>query len=626
MYGRTERWKLTQLLQSAHGISFLEPAEGGCDTAPSMEKIRPPSGAVQRVALSASECGRFPSWRRALLSGIVTASLLLTACKAADPGGGEGVAGGSDVAPDEVLTDDGTLVDCTALERPPTPLRRLTRFEYDNTVRDLLGTTLTPSTNFPPDEVAEGFSNNALVLTVSSLHAEKYTFAAEALAEEVVSKLDTLVQCDPAALDEEACARQFAETFGRRAYRRALEPEDVAALMEAYALGDSFEKGIEIMVRAALQSPHFLFRVEFSGAQTPGTGMVRLNGYETATRLSYLIWSSTPDQALLDAAEAGELETPEQVANQARRMLQDPKARRAVTEFYRQWLELTRLEVITKDVDAFPLWSEAMRGAMQAESQAVVEQVLFEEDASLERLLTAPLGLPSGPLAELYGVPESSSVAMLPAAERAGVLTLPGFLAVQAHPDQTAPVLRGKFVRTKLLCGEVQPPPDNVDISAPNPAEGGTARERFSAHAESGCTSCHQLMDPIGYPFESYDSMGQFRTTDAGQEMDLSGEFVATKAIDGPFVGVHEMLSILAGSQEVSDCVAKQPTPSSWRAWSGRARCVPESRAARPSAGTARTSRPRLKNLPVRRGGGTRRRGSDGLVECVADRRRRALG
>ncbi len=476
-----------------------------------------------------------------------------------DANNGSASGNGGSVAPGEVMSEDGATVDCSTLERPPTPLRRLTRFEYNNTVRDLLGTELMPADDFPQDEVADGFRNNALVLTISSLHAEKYVFASEALAEEAVSEnLDTLLPCDPASIGEQQCAEEFAETFGRRAYRRELEQEDIDVLMEAYNVGESFEKGIEVMIRAALQSPHFLFRVEFTGGQNPGAGMVRLNNYETATRLSYLIWSSMPDDELFAAAAAGELQTAEQVEAQARRMLADPKAYDAVAEFYRQWLELSRLDSINKDVEAFPLWSQTMREALQDEGDAVVKEIVFGEDPSLEQLLTAPLALPTGPLADLYGIAESDTVTTVSDGERFGVLTLPGFLAVQAHPDQTSPVLRGQFVRERLLCTNVPPPPDDVDISPPAETEGGTARERFSAHATGSCASCHQLMDPLGFPFESYDSLGSYRTTDAGQELDLSGEFVDTQDIDGSFEGVGEMARQLASSQQVKNCVAKQ--------------------------------------------------------------------
>ncbi len=465
---------------------------------------------------------------------------------------------GPSVAPDTVPSEDGAAtIDCSSLQRPPTPLRRLTRFEYDNTVRDLFGITSSPADAFPADEISDGFSNNALVLTVSSLHAERYLDAAEAIAAEAVGNLTNLLPCAAAA--DDACALEFAQSFGRRAYRRALEPEDIDTLMEAYAVGDTFEKGIEVMIRTMLQSPQFLFRVEYTGSDVPNQGMVRLNGYETATRLSYLLWASGPDDALLDLAASGGLESPEQVAAVTRQMLDDERARSAITEFYRQWLGVTRLDITTKDVERFPLWSDEMRSAMQAETQAVIEQLIWGQQATLTELLSSPLGLASGPLAELYGVAASNSVVSLPPEQqRAGILTLPGFLSVTSHPDQTSPVLRGKFVRAKLLCDMPPPPPDNVDATPPDP-NASTARERFSSHSESAaCAGCHALMDPIGFAFESFDSVGNYRTMEGGQEIDLSGEFVATDDLDGTFTGVPEMAQRLAGSQQVKDCVATQ--------------------------------------------------------------------
>lgn len=468
---------------------------------------------------------------------------------------------GPTIAPAEVLDENGKTVTCATLTRPPTPLRRLTRFEYNNTVRDLFGTTATPANSFPPDEVSDGFNNNALLLTVSPLHAEKYMEAAETLAANAVTKLATLHPCDTVALGEQACAEKFARDFGRKVYRRTLDDEDVSTLMEAYAAGRTYQKGIEVMLRAMLQSPHFLYRVEFSGTEAPGAGMVRINGYETASRLSYLIWGSTPDDALLAEAEAGQLSTPQQVAETARRMLTDERAKRGVAEFYRQWAGLTRLDIITKDSNAFPLWSDEMRAAMDAESTALVGHTVWGDTPTLAYLLTAPVGLARGPLADLYGVPASDSMVNLPSSERAGILTMPAFLAVQAHPDQTAPVLRGKFIYKKLLCREISPPPPELmdRITVPQVTDDSTARERFSAHSEDKvCAACHQYLDPPGFALENYDALGAYRTTENGLPIDTTGQFVGTRDINEPFRDVIEMASLLARSEQVQDCVARQ--------------------------------------------------------------------
>ncbi|WP_437738270.1 DUF1592 domain-containing protein [Sorangium sp. So ce1335] len=449
----------------------------------------------------------------------------------------------------------------------------MTRFEYNNTVRDLLGTSQTPADQFPADEVAGGFNNNASVLTISPLHAEKYLLAAESLAAEAVAgDLSTLLPCDPAAVEgnvaqEEACARQFVEQFGRRAYRRPLAPAEVERLMRAYAAGrtdGSMREGIEVVLRAVLQSPKFLFRLELRHDLDASSPRVRLDPYEIASRLSYLVWASGPDDELLAAAEAGLLATPEQLAGRTRQMLESPKARRAIAEFYKQWLNLGKLESIVKEEGAFPGFDDELVAGMSAETPAFIEHVLWSGDRKLSSLLTLPVGFATEAVAQLYGVtvPPGSSTPQLvnlPPEQRAGVLTQPAFLAVHAHPDQTSPVLRGKAIRQKFMCQEPPPPPPDVDLTLPTGEVGVTARERFNQHAsDASCKGCHQLMDPIGFAFENYDSVGGFRTEEGGQVIDSSGQIVASEDMDGPFVGVRELAERLADSAQVRECLATQ--------------------------------------------------------------------
>lgn len=461
---------------------------------------------------------------------------------------------------------------CPTLQATRTPLRRLTRYEYANTVKHLLNVEVAAINDIPVDEVTDGFSNNAAVLTISSLHAEKYVLAAEALAKEAVKNLPQLSPCDTAAQGEEACAVEFARRFGRRAFRRPTGPEDERLLMAAYAAGrtgGSHAEGIEVMIRAILQSPHFLYRLETTAPNDAAAKLVPLSQYELGTRLSYLIWSSGPDDALLDAAARGELGSKAQVAEKARAMLQDPRARRAIAEFYDQWVGTTRLDVTSKNTALFPSYSSSVRDAMARELPAFVEYVLWSGDGKLNTLLTAPVAFVSGPLAQLYGVtaPAASGTApqmvMLPTNQgRAGILTQAGVMAVQAHPDQTSPVLRGKFIRTKLLCQPPPPPPPDADISPPEIDQGGTARERFSKHLEAGtsCNGCHLLMDPLGLAFENFDALGRYRETDAGRPIDVSGEVLAATdpSLAGSFVGARELAEKLAASDQVRDCVATQ--------------------------------------------------------------------
>jgi len=454
-----------------------------------------------------------------------------------------------------------------------TPLRRLTRTEYTNSVRDLLNVDVSATADIPADEVTNGFDNNAAVLTVSSLHAEKYVLVSETLAKLAVKNLSTLTAgCDTAAKGEDACALAFAKSFGRRAFRRPTTAEDERQLLAAYSAGrtgGSYAEGIEVMLRAALQSSNFLYRLELTPATDAAAKRIPLNQFELASRLSYLAWGSGPDDALLDAAAKGELGTKDQVAAKARQLLAAPKARAAIGGFFEQWTSTRRLSITTKNSAQFPAYTTELRDAMAKELPAFVNDVLWNGDGQLSTLLTSPVAFVSGPLAQVYGVQAPASAdgspvkVSLPAnQQRAGLLTQAGFLSVQGHPDQTSPVLRGKFVRAMLLCQPPPPPPADVDISLPTVDEGATARLRFAAHESAGasCAGCHKLMDPIGLTFEHYDAIGQYREKDNGQALDVSGEILATSdaSLSGAFNGPAELAAKLASSQQVRACVATQ--------------------------------------------------------------------
>jgi hypothetical protein len=485
---------------------------------------------------------------------------------ASGSGGSSGVSGSSGSA-----GSAGAPIDsCPTAEILPTVVRRLTRFEYANTVGDLLNVDTAPVAALPRDEVSNGFDNESSTLTVSSLHAEKYVLVSEELAKAAVANLATLTKCDAATTGEDACAEAFAKSFGRRAFRRPTTPADEAALMTAYEAGKingGHARGIEVMIRAALQSPNFIFRLELTPPTDSVAALVPLSQFELATRLSYMIWGTGPSEALLDTAQAGQLGTKEVVAAKAREMLLDPKARLGLSNFFEQWSGVTRLSLLTKNTTMFPNFSEDMRTAMMKELPAFIEDVMFNGDHSLRSLLTQPTAFVSGPLGQLYGLAGSPTGATPTAVNlgdsqgRSGLLTQAGFLAVQGHPDQTSPVLRGKFVRAMMLCQPPKPPPDDVDTNLPAIDQGGTARERFSAHADApSCRGCHIAMDPIGFAFENFDAMGQHRTMDNGQVIDASGEIFdpVDPGLGGAFVGVRELGEKLAASPQVMDCMATQ--------------------------------------------------------------------
>jgi hypothetical protein len=489
-------------------------------------------------------------------------SALLAGCSSGGgaPEAGQPGAGGGAPGPTEMAS-------CPAQPVPRTPLRRLTRFEYQNAAADLLQVDVSAAQELPADEITSSFDNNAGVLTVSALHAEKYVLVSEKLAKLAVQDVAKLTGCG----GDEACASDFARRFGRRAFRRPFTDADEQALLTAYragSVGGTHAEGIEVMIRAALQSPDFLYRLELT-SPTDTRAQVPLSQFELATRLSFLVWGSGPDDALLDAAERGELASKARVAELARAMLAEPRGRAAVTNFFEQWSGTRRLATTSKSGTAFPSFTPALRDAMAAELPAFVEHVLWSGDRSVGALLTAPSAFVNAALAEVYGVaaPAASSggllLAPLPVEHgRSGLLTQAGFLAVQGHPDQTSPVLRGKFVRAMLLCEPPAPPPPDVDISLPELTEGATARERLAAHQAAGasCSGCHALMDPIGLAFESFDAIGRHRESENGQQLDTSGEIMgaAEPALSGPFGNVRELGEKLAASQQVRACLATQ--------------------------------------------------------------------
>jgi hypothetical protein len=441
----------------------------------------------------------------------------------------------------------------------------MTRLEYNNTVFELLGDDTQPALAFALEEEALGFNNNAANLVTSTALAERYMLAAEGIATRRIATGSPLIGCDPTAVGRDACAQQFIERFGKRAYRRPLTTDESTLLFgvfQAGVLDATFEDGIRAVVQVALQSPQFLYRVELGLPAASDLAVVKLSSWEMASRLSYLLWGSMPDEALFAEAEADRLSTPEQVAQQARRLLADPRARSAVGNFHEQWLDYDRIANVGKDAALFPTWSPGVGAAMREEARAFLDDAVFGPSASLGKLLTAPSTFLNGQLAAFYGVAGPGGDAFQPvtldATQRAGVLTLGALLTINAHSNQTSPVHRGKLVRERLLCQTIPPPPANVMIKAPEPDPSATTRERFAQHSSNpACSGCHTLMDPIGFGFENYDALGRYRATENQRAVDAAGELTGTD-VDGHFDGVVELAGRLARSKTVSDCYATQ--------------------------------------------------------------------
>ena len=503
---------------------------------------------------------------RALLAAAVFGLAVAIGCTGVidDPGtpGGGGTAGPGGL---DRPGGGGTLTpaECAAEIRPGKlpPLVRLTRDEYDNTVRDLLGDDTRPARSFPRDETLLGFELGA---TVSPVHLELYMSAAEDLAASASVASLVAPHCDIAAMDD-ACAREVIHAFGLRAYRRPLEPAQVDRLLTVYRAGiaDGPDTAMRMVIEAMLQSPYFLYRVELGVADPAAADdVVPLTAWERASRLSYLVWASMPDDVLLAAAAADELATADQLAAQARRMVEDPKAQGAMRDFYLRWLELD-LSSVSKDPELFPEFDDALARSMETEIAMRIDHVLWEGEGTFAELMTAPYTFVDGRLAELYGIDgvtgdEFVQVDLDPA-ERPGLLTLPGLMAMHSHTNQSSPVLRGKFIRERILCQHLPQPPPDLVVTAPEPTEGQSTRDRFERHrSDPSCSSCHQLMDPIGYGFETFDAIGRFRTSDEGVAIDSSGEIVSTPTTDGTFADTAELIDVLSNSEDVQRCVTVQ--------------------------------------------------------------------
>jgi len=452
-----------------------------------------------------------------------------------------------------------------AIEPGRSPIRRLTRVEFDNAVRELLADTTKPARSFAPEEESLGFDNNADALGMSGLLAEQIMEASEKLATTAVSKLETIAPaCDPLKEGDAACARKFIGTWGKRAWRRALAADEITELLALFEKGRAdggYKSGIELVIQRMLQSPFFVYRVEEGDLATLKDGAVRLTGYEQATRLSFFLWKTTPDDALLSDAESGKLATAEGVAEVARRMMKDPRAKESVANFHAQWLELDKLESAPKDATLFPDFDVAMRAALRKETETLVDAVFWQK-GTFDELLVAPYTYADSQVASLYGVPAPSGSGFVKIAldpmQRSGILTQPSILALHAKANQSSPVHRGKFVRERLFCMQLPPPPNDIVIEPPNPDPSASTRERFKEHSVNpACTGCHRMMDPIGFGFEHYDAVGKWRTKDGTFDVDARGEVLDTDA-DGAFNGAIELGKRLAQSKQVKACIVTQ--------------------------------------------------------------------
>jgi mono/diheme cytochrome c family protein len=360
-----------------------------------------------------------------------------------------------------------------------------------------------------------------------------------------------LFTCKPAtAADEEPCARRIVSSLARLAYRRPLEDSDVEMLIDFYKkgrAGHSFESGIESALQYVLASPEFLFRFEGDPPNTPSGSVYRLKDLALASRLSFFLWSSIPDEELLSLASQGKLKDNAVLEQQVKRMLADPRSNALIANFAEQWLFLRNLKSSVPDLEAFPDFDDNLRQAMKEETTLFFDSVM-REDRSVLDLLNADYTFVNERLAKHYGIPnvygsQFRRVAV-PSDARRGLLGQASILAVTSYPNRTSPVERGKWILTNLLGVPPTPPPPNVPPLKEESADGKprSLRESMESHrANPVCAGCHKVMDPIGFSLENFDAVGHWRTRDRGLPIDASGTLFNGAAVDG-VSGLRQML------------------------------------------------------------------------------------
>jgi hypothetical protein len=476
-----------------------------------------------------------------------------------DPGGGSTTPGGGSTTPGGGSTTPGDPNTAGTM-----PLLRMTHREYNNTIRDLLNDTSNPADAFPLDRESEFLFRRAGLVSQQDL--ETMRDAAQTIAAGVESKAQSLAPCATGG-DETACARKFVTSFGLRAFRRPLTTAEIDNAMALYqagrgALSLTYAGGVRLLVEGFLQSPSFLYHWELGNSLPSLEGsLVRLNAYETASRLSYFLWASMPDQTLLDAAGANKLGTVAELQAQAKRMLADPKARDTVSAFADEWLNLDQIAERPKDPAVYPEFKDDLKAAMTAEVRSFISGIVSDGDGRLSSLLMATSSFVNQPLAAVYGLTGVTGTTMKPmsldSGQRAGLLTRAGFLTVTGATDGSNPVKRGRRVYERLMCGVLPAPPADVPPAA-GAAAGGTTRERFENHDKNPCTgACHSVMDKLGFAFEHYDGIGKYRTTDNGGNVDSTGAI----DLDGSahsFSDARDLSRQLASSPTVARCFATQ--------------------------------------------------------------------
>lgn len=469
------------------------------------------------------------------------------------PSGGQGGAAGT-----------VTAADCQNPVPTRAPLRRLTRFEYNNTVVDLKLDTTNQAVHLAAEVDGNGFGNDADNQPVSDTTVADYKLVAESIAAALTAS-DTLSKFLPCAANiaasaEVACVRSLVDDLLPKAYRRPLESgeaDEVVALFQASRVASTFAKSVASVIEFTLQSPDFLYRPEFGVPVAGRSDLLRPTGTEMATRLSYFLWGTQPDASLRAAAAAHALDTTEGVRNQATLMLADPRARKLVTFFFDNLLPISNLAQLERTGVAG--FSSKLGAAMRQETETFLEHVIFDGEGTWPAALTADYTYVNEDLAKFYGISGVTGSEFRKVSvdlnHRRGLLTQAGMVAGPLASDKGNPVTRGGFIVKKLLCQNIPLPTGDIAALVKTPPDDPTktTRQRFTEHSTNPvCRGCHSNMDPVGFAFENFDTIGQWRDTEQNQTIDASGD----SPLLGKFGGPTEFAQRMSESPVAQECLA----------------------------------------------------------------------
>ena len=461
---------------------------------------------------------------------------------------------------------DITELNCTGhvADPGPSPLQLLSHQQYLNTVKALAGDVPGIEQALGDDVTASAFG--LVQPAVTQVQLEHYQKAADTIAAVIVgntANLNKLAPCAQGTAPAE-CAKSVVQKFGALAYRAPVtDAADIDRHVQLFTIGaaTSYAHGIEMLLRGMLQSPRFLYRVEIGTSEKVSELAVKLSASEIAARLSYTLWDSPPDDKLNQAVASGTLATKDGVGAQLAWMLQDARGQKLVNRFLESWMHIGAVDNLVKNAELYPQFQSAsFKASLQGQAAAFFDDLLTKQGGKLSALFTSPTVFYNKDLGGYYGATGTDAFQSLQKTDgtAAGILTLPAVLAVQAKPNESSPIYRGRFVREALLCQQLPSPPPDIP-AAPEVMPGVSTRERSAQHEKDPtCSGCHQLLDPVGFGFENYDTLGRYRTEDGGKPIDASGNVVSTRDMDGAFNGVAELAKKLAASSEVKECVARQ--------------------------------------------------------------------